>query len=105
MPVRHFMVFPLTKSPFTSIPVRLHPHELPGLELCPRALFARPGDPSPATALAVAPSLTVMASWLSTRTEVTRLSLRKEKVGRGRRTDDHRVVCEIRWVERESLRT
>jgi len=38
-------------------------------------------NPSPATALAVAPSLVVIASWLSTRTEVTRPSLRKEKVG------------------------
>lgn len=38
---------------------------------------------SPATALAVAPSLMVIASWLSTRTEVTRPSLRKAKVGEG----------------------
>jgi hypothetical protein len=31
----------------------------------------------------VAPSLMVIASWLSTRTEVTRPSLRKAKVGEG----------------------
>lgn len=41
------MVFPLTKSAFTSIPVRQHAHELPGLEFCPRAIFARRGDPQP----------------------------------------------------------
>src|SRR5215472_9467518 len=28
-----------------EIPVRQHPHELPGLELCPRAVFARRRDP------------------------------------------------------------
>ena len=30
-----------------EIPVRQHPHELPGLELCPRSVFARRGDPQP----------------------------------------------------------
>src|SRR5262249_16611515 len=30
-----------------EIPVRQHRHELPGLELCPRAVFARRGDPQP----------------------------------------------------------
>src|SRR6516162_5167974 len=30
-----------------EIPVRQHPRELPGLELCPRAVFARRGDPQP----------------------------------------------------------
>ena len=30
-----------------EIPVRQHSHELPGLELCPRAVFARRGDPQP----------------------------------------------------------
>jgi hypothetical protein len=33
-----------------EIPVRQHPYGLPGLELCPRAAFARRGDPLPATA-------------------------------------------------------
>jgi hypothetical protein len=40
-----------------EIAVSQQPHELPGLRLCPRAVFARGGDPSPSTALAVAPSL------------------------------------------------
>ena len=30
-----------------EIPVSQNPHELPGLELCPRACFARGGDPQP----------------------------------------------------------
>jgi hypothetical protein len=30
-----------------EIPVRQHPHELPGLELCARAAFARRGHPQP----------------------------------------------------------
>src|SRR5215831_20098544 len=30
-----------------EIPVRQYPHELPGLELCPRAVFARRGNPQP----------------------------------------------------------
>src|SRR3954462_1456973 len=30
-----------------EIPLRQHPHELPGLELCPRAVFTRRDDPQP----------------------------------------------------------
>ena len=60
-----------------EIPVRQHPHELPGLVSLDAAI------PSPAMALAVAPSLMLIASWLSTRTEVTRPSLWNEKVGEG----------------------
>ena len=82
-----FMVFPLTKSAFTSIEPKSRSGSTrtscPVSSSAPRAVFARRGDPSPATALAVAPSLMVIASWLSTRTEVTRPSLRKEKVGEG----------------------
>ena len=82
-----FMVFPLTKSAFTSI----EPKSQSGstrtsfpASSSARALFSLDAAiPSPATALAVAPSLMVTASWLSTRTEVTRPSLRKEKVGEG----------------------
>ena len=37
--------------------------------------------PSPATALATTPSLIVTVSWLSTRTEVSRPSLRNDNVG------------------------
>jgi hypothetical protein len=78
------MVFPLTKSAFTSI----EPKSRSGSTRtsCPvsssaRALFSLDAV-SPATALAVA-LLMVIASWLPTRTEMTRPSLRKEKVGEG----------------------
>src|SRR6516225_5654057 len=82
-----FMVFPLTKSAFTSI----EPKSQSGSTRtsCPasnsaRALFSLDAAiPSPATALAVAPSLMLIARLLSTRTEVTRPSLRKAKVGEG----------------------
>ena len=81
------MAFPLTKSAFTSI----EPKSQSGstrtsfpASSSARALFSLDAAiPNPATALAVAPSLTVIAGWPSTRTEVTRLSLRKEKVGEG----------------------
>ena len=81
------MVFPLTKSAFTSI----EPKSQSGstrtsfpASSSARALFSLDAAiPSPATALAVTPSLMVIASWLSTRTEATRPSLRKEKVGEG----------------------
>jgi hypothetical protein len=62
-----------------EIPVRQHPHELPGIELCARCFPLDAAIPSPATALTVAPSLIVIASWVSTRTEVTRPSLRNER--------------------------
>lgn len=74
---RLYGLYPLTKSAFSSIEPKSHSGSI--RTSCPVSSSARKlissdaANPSPATALAVASSLVVIASWLSTRTEVTRL--------------------------------
>ena len=81
------MAFALTKSAFTSIEPKSQSDStrtsFPALSSVRALLSLDAAIPRPATALAVTASLMVILSRPSTRTETTRPSLRKEKVGEG----------------------
>src|SRR5262245_5434367 len=80
-----------------EIPVRQHPHKLPGLELCSRAVFARRGDPQPGDG-ACRGSLVDGDSELAVNAHGGDAAVLAEGESRRgvRRTDDHRVVRELR---------
>src|SRR3954471_11115743 len=81
-----------------EIPVREHPHELPGLELCPRAVFARRDDPQPGDG-ACRGSFVDCDSELAVNAHRDDAAVLAKGESRGgvHRTDDHRVLREVRW--------
>ena len=80
-----------------EIPVRQHPHELPGLELCPRAVFARCGDTQPGDS-ACGGSFVDGDRKLAVNAHGGDAAVLAEGESRRgvRRTDDHRVLRELR---------
>ena len=80
-----------------EIPVSQHPHKLPGLKLRLRAAFARRGDPQPGDG-ACRGSLVDGDSELAVNAHGGDAAVLAEGESRRRvrRTDDHRVVREVR---------
>src|SRR6516165_1723524 len=86
-----------------EIPVRQHPYELPGLELCPRAVFARRGDPQPGDG-ACRGSFVDGDGELAINAHGDDAAVLAEGESRRgvRRTDDHGVAREVRRHRRRA---
>src|SRR5215831_11865668 len=86
-----------------EIPVRQHPHELPGLELCLRTVLARRGDPQPDDG-GCRDSFVDGDSKLAVNAHGGDAAVLAEGESRRgvRRTDDHGVAREVRWHRRRA---
>src|ERR1700755_3579405 len=80
-----------------KIPVRQHLHELAGLEFCPRAVFARRDDPQPGDGACRGSFVDGDRQLAVDAHGGDAAILAKGESRRGvRRTDDHRVLRELR---------